>query len=220
MSDSEAEPDYPLLPANLFDTPIIYLNPEVPEQLPSITPLYQYPTTAVKMADESFSSGKKPMFSFSARIDKKTMVNVKFDNIGKLTAQENYWIWSTSMMIILTGIKAYEIVVDGVTPAEDADTSDLDAYDHHRHTTSNIFIQIASQDTMAKIVELEKPHLMWTWLRTEYYRDSAYALVSQLMNLVSLPTQYSGSSLSDFISKFESQWHHVTKLSNGSPDLY
>jgi len=61
---------------------------------------------------------------------------------------------------------------------------------------------------------------MWTWLRTEYYRDSAYALVSQIMNLVALPTQYSGNNLSEFISKFESQWLHLTKLSKGSTDSY
>jgi len=38
------------------------------------------------------------------------------------------------------------------------------------------------------------------------------------MNLVSLSTQYSGNNLSDFISKFESYWLHLTKLSNGSSD--
>jgi len=54
---------------------------------------------------------------------------------------------------------------------------------------------------------------MWTRLRTEYYRDSAFALVSNIMNLVSLPTQYSGKDLPGFISKFESQWLHLAKLS-------
>jgi len=61
---------------------------------------------------------------------------------------------------------------------------------------------------------------MWTWLRTEYYRDSAFAYVSQIMNLVSLPSQYSGTDLPGFISKFESQWLHVTQLSKASSDSY
>jgi len=61
---------------------------------------------------------------------------------------------------------------------------------------------------------------MWTWIRTEYYKDTAYALVSQIMNLVSLPTQYSGNNLSESSSKFESRWLHLTKLSKGSSDLY
>jgi len=101
------------------------------------------------------------------------------------------------MTIILKGIKAYEIVVDGVTPAEDADAIEMDAYDHLCHTASTIFIQVVSHDILEMIVELKKPHLMWIWLRTKYYSDSAYALVSQIMNLVSLPTQYSSSRLSD-----------------------
>jgi len=61
---------------------------------------------------------------------------------------------------------------------------------------------------------------MWTWLRTEYCRDSAFALVSQIMNLVSLPTQYSGTDLPVFISKFESQWLHLTKRSKASSNSY
>ena len=73
---------------------------------------------------------------------------------------------------------------------------------------------------MEKILELEKPNLMWTCLCTEYYRDSAYALESQITNLVSLPTQYSGNNLSDFISKFVSQWLQLTKILKGSSDSY
>jgi len=165
-------------------------------------------------------SSSADAFSFSARVDKKTPVNVKLDSLCNLTGQENYRIWSALMTIIFKGIKAYEVVVDGVVPAEGADATEVDAYDHLCHTVLTIFIQVVSQDILEKIVKVEKPNLMWTWLRTEYYRDSAYAPVSQIMNLVSVPTQYSGNNLSEFISKFESQWLHLTKLSKGSTDLY
>jgi len=164
--------------------------------------------------------GKNPEFSFSTQVDKKTPVNVKLDSIGKLTGQENYRIWSPSMNIVLKGIKAYEVVVDGVSPADGAEQTEIDAYEHLKHTESTIFIQVVSQDILEKIDKLEDPHLMWTWLCTEYYRDSAFALVSQIMNLVSLPTQYSGTDLAGFISKFESQWLHLTKLSKASSDSY
>jgi len=40
------------------------------------------------------------------------------------------------------------------------------------------------------------------------------------MNPVSLCTEYSGNNLSDFISKFESQWLHLSKYSKGSSDSY
>jgi len=123
------------------------------------------------------------------RVDKKTPVNVKLDSIGKPTGQENYRISSSSMNIVLKGIKVYEVVVDGVSPADGAKQTEVDANEHLKHTASTIFIQVVSQDIWEKIVELEDPHLMWTWLHTEYYRDSAFALVAQIMNLVSLPTQ-------------------------------
>jgi len=64
------------------------------------------------------------------------------------------------MMIILKGIKAYEIVVDGVSPGKDTDATEVDAYNHLCHTPSTIFIQVVSHDILEKIVELEKPHLM------------------------------------------------------------
>jgi len=160
------------------------------------------------------------MFSFSACVEKKTPVNIKLDSIGKHTGYDNYRIWSTSMTIVLKGIKAYEVVVDCVSAADDADQTEIDALEHLKHTTSTIFIQVVSQDILEKIVKLEDPNLIWTWLRTEYYRDSAFAVVSQILNLVSLPTQYSGTDLPGFISKFESHWLHLTKLSKASSHSY
>jgi len=124
------------------------------------------------------------------------------------------------MNIVLKGIKAYEVVVDGMSPADDADQTEQDAFEHLNHTVLTIFIQVVSHDILEKIVELEDPHLMWTWLRTECYRDLAFALVFQIMNLVSLPTQFSGSDLPGFISKLESQWLHLTKLLKDSSDAH
>jgi len=187
MSNTESNPDYPRRPVNLFDTPIEY--EELPEQSPTT------PTTPIQPLDTllPLDTGKKKMspegssstnpFSFSTRVDKKTPVNVKLDSTGKLTGQEDYRIWSASVTKILKGIKAYKVVVDGIVPAEGADATQVDAYDLFCHTVSTIFIQLVSQDIFQKIVDLEKPNLMWTCLRTEYYRDSAYGLVSQIMNL-------------------------------------
>jgi hypothetical protein len=120
------------------------------------------------MVDGFSCSGKNPAFSFSACIDKKIPANVKLNNIGKLTGQQNNRIWSSSMTIIPKEIKAYEIVVDSVSPAEDADATEIETYDHRYHTMSTIIIQVVLQDLLEKIVELERPHLMSTWLHTEY----------------------------------------------------
>jgi len=71
--------------------------------------------------------------------------------------------------IILRGIKAYEIVLDGVISAEDADNTEVDAFKLLKHTASTISIQLGSQDILGAIVKLEDPRLTWTWLCTEYY---------------------------------------------------
>jgi len=55
------------------------------------------------------------------------------------------------MTIILKGIKAYEVVVDGVILAEGAYATVVDAYDHLCHTTSTIFIQVVSQYILEKM---------------------------------------------------------------------
>jgi len=231
MSDTDSNPQYPQLTQNLFDAHSVSVKyPEVNE--PSSTPLNSLPPsprprTPAMTPGDATSSGKNPMFTFLARVNKKTPGNVKLDSIAKLTGQDNYPIWRASMNIVLKGIKAYEVVVDGVSPADNgvspadnADQTEVDAFEHPKHTASTIFIQMVSQDILEKIVKLEDPHLMWTWLRTKYYRDSAFALVSQIMNLISLPTQYSGTDLPGFISKFESQWLHLMELSKASSDLY
>jgi hypothetical protein len=105
-------------------------------------------------------------------------------------------------------------------PAEGADATEVDTYCYLCHTASTIFIQVVSEDILEKIVKLEKPILMWSWFHTEYDRDSTYALVSQILNLVSYSTQYAANNLSDSISKYESQWLHLTKLLKASSDLY
>ena len=206
----------------MFDThsvPIEYPAVTNPATTPVTSqPSSPRPTTLVKMAPGS--SSRHPMFSVLVRVDNQTPVNVKVDSIGKLTGQHDYQIWSASMNIVLKRIKPYEVVVDGVSPADDADQTENDAFEDLKHSASTIFIQVVTQDILETIVELENPHLMWTWLFTEYYRASAFAHVSQIINLVSVPSLYSGTDLQGLISKCDSQWLHLTKLSKASSDAY
>jgi hypothetical protein len=52
------------------------------------------------------------------------------------------------------------VVITEVSPADDADTIEVNAYNHLCHTASTIFIQVVRQDIQDKIVKLEKLHLM------------------------------------------------------------
>lgn len=159
--------------------------------------------------------------SFTSRVKDDKPITIKLDNIQKLTGQGNYNIWAASMKLVRRGMKTYEIVVDGATPADDADASEKTAYESLCHQASVIYIQVVSHEILEKIVELDHPHKMWTLLKTEFYRDTAFALVSQIMTLVSLPSQYEPSQpISLFLQSFEQEWLRLSNLAKSSKDSY
>jgi len=46
------------------------------------------------------SSGQQPVISISAGANMKGPVSIKLDMIGKLSGQDNYRIWSSSITIV------------------------------------------------------------------------------------------------------------------------
>jgi len=71
-----------------------------------------------------------------------------------------------------------------------------------------------------KIVEFEKPDVIWTWLHIEYYIDLAFALISPILDLLALPTQFSDNNLLHCILTFEFQRLNIMILLYPSPDSY
>jgi hypothetical protein len=173
MSDSE--PEYPELPTDVFAK-----SPEYPQLPPSAHfPLPTSPKMS-SVGEPSGAAGKQHEFSFSSKIKAESIdkpTNVKLDDIKALEGQSNYNVWAATMVIILKGMKCHEIVVEGVEPADDADRSEVAAYEHLSYQLQAMLIQVVSSNILKKIVELESPHKMWTWLHTEYYRVTAYAFV-------------------------------------------
>src|SRR5690606_19300676 len=72
------------------------------------------------------------------------------------------------------------------------------------------------------IVTMDSLHQMWQYLREQFYRDTAYALVSQIINLVSLPFNFSpqASTIGEFIAKFESEWQTLSTMASTGSDSY
>jgi len=132
MSNTDSNPEHPALAYNLFDPHSVSVNyPEVNK--PSTTPLgslpsLPHPKTPVMAPGDSSSSGKNHMFSSLAPFNKKSARIVKLDRIGKPSGPDNDGIWSASINIVLKGINAYELVVDGVSPADDGDQTEIDAF--------------------------------------------------------------------------------------------
>lgn len=118
-------------------------------------------------------------------------------------------------------MNVYEIVVDGATPAEDAEQVEIGVYENLCNQAAAVYVQVVSPEILEKIVEIGHPHEMWIYLRGEYYRDTAFALVSQVSSLASLSVTYpSSSSIGTFISQFEKEWVRMFKLAKASTDSY
>ena len=146
------------------------LPPSAHLPLPDSPPLP--PTFNMPGGESSGTSGKNPEFSFSKKVREESIdkpTTVKLDNITPLSGQSNYNVWASTMKIILKGMNCYEIVVEGLEPSIDADSKERKAYDYLSYPAQTIFIQVVTNKILEKIVELETPHKMWTWLRTEYY---------------------------------------------------
>ncbi|KAG0641052.1 hypothetical protein HOY80DRAFT_1114716 [Tuber brumale] len=83
-----------------------------------------------------------------------------------------------------------EIVVEGPQPSEDADQDEAATYMALCYQASEIYIQVVSTGILEKLVEFDHPHEMCKDIRTEYYWDTAFALVSQITNLTYLSTSF------------------------------
>jgi len=115
--------------------------------------------------------------TFRSRIKEDKPVTIKLDNIKQLTGQENYIIWESTMRLVWKGMKTHETVAEGLQPSDDAKEDEVTAYTALCYQPSAIYIQVVSTEILEKLVEFDHPHEMWKYLRTEYYRDTAFALV-------------------------------------------
>ena len=96
--------------------------------------------------------------------------------------------------------------VIGVIRPDDATEDETEAFQHLSGHAMTVFMQTASSSILKKIVVIEGPHAVWNWLYTEFYRDSAYAMVNQITTLSSLSTKYDPSKpITKFISLFEAE---------------
>jgi len=186
------------------------------------TSLYpELPTTSDEIPKKLAAMATLGSSTFRSRIKEDKPVTIKLDNIKQLTGQENYIIWESTMRLVWKGMKTYEIVVEGQQPSDDAEQDEVTVYTALGHQASAIYIQVVSTKILEKLVEFDHPHEMWNYLRTQYYRDTAFALVSQIPNLATLSTTYDpGLPITVFIAQFETDWLRLSKLAKASKDSY
>ena len=148
-------------------------------------------------------------------------MKVDMSNIMKLTGQDNYNVWASTMKTIWRAMKVSDIILDGARPASKADREEVAAFENLTGQVSMIFIQVVTTEILETIIELEDVHLVWLHLKTQYFRDNAFALVSQIMVLTTLPTTLdSTQSLSAFVQRFETEWLRLSSLAKASSDSY
>jgi transposase InsO family protein len=138
---------------------------------------------------------------------------VKLDNIEILTGHDNYEDWAEQMTVVLDALQLSEIVIEGRTVADNETAL--------RSQALLLLIQVISKPIMKLVSKKRDPHLIWTYLRESYHRDTAFSFVQQIMNFTSLPTTYDPAEpLGIFIDRFETEWARLQSLTSGSTDTY
>lgn len=159
--------------------------------------------------------------TFQSRAKDEKPMSVRLDNVRVLHGQEDYHIWAATMNLVWRSMKVYDLVVLGAKPADDATTEEIEAWQTLSHQAAAVYIQVVSPEILEKIVELDNPHDMWIHLKSEFYRDTAFALVSQVASLASLSVAYDKEvPIASFVSKFETEWLRLQKLAKASSDSY
>ncbi|KAF5202139.1 Reverse transcriptase, RNA-dependent DNA polymerase, partial [Thalictrum thalictroides] len=146
---------------------------------------------------------------------------ISLNNIVILTGQSTYETWAIMMITLWRTMGLYELVVDGIKPILNAGKEEIKAYTVLRNSAIGTFLQVVHADILKVLLEKSDPHLMWTYLVTEFKRDTAYALVYQLGNLCHLFTAYDATkTLSEFIQLFENEWYKLYRLARDSNEEY
>lgn len=170
-----------------------------------------------KQFQQQENKGDSNSTFFTTVLKDNPIRNVALHNVVILTGQATYETWSIMMIIIWRTMGLYELIVDGVKSILNAEKDEVRAYTVLRNAAIGTFVQVVHTDILKVLLERGDPHLMWTYIVTEYKRDTAYALVNQLGNLCQLFTAYdSVKPLSEFIQMFESEWYKLYRLARDS----
>lgn len=143
-----------------------------------------------------------------------------FSNVTLLTGRETYDVWAATMEAVWRSLRLYELVIDGRKPEPGCRPEETDAYEKLYHQAVGIYIQVVGPDVLKQIIDLKDPHEMWKYLKSEYKRESSFALVFQLGKVMDLPQSSTSSSVSSLVKEFESEWLTLCKLAGDSTDEY
>ncbi|KHJ34328.1 hypothetical protein EV44_g3137 [Erysiphe necator] len=170
-----------------------------------------------KQVQQQENMGVSNSTFFSTVLKDNPIRTVALNNVVKLTGQATYETWSIMMITIWRKMGLLELIVDGIKPILNARKDEVRAYTVLYNAAIGTFLQVIHTDILKVLLDKSELHLMWTYLVTEYKRDTAYALVYQLGNLCQLFTAYdSGKTLSEFIQMFKGEWYKVYRLARDS----
>jgi hypothetical protein len=157
---------------------------------------------------------KKPRNRFSAASSRSAL---KIDNIYVLEGHANYTDWVDQMTIIFSAMRCEQLVVDGATPADDADEEEMEDYQQCRSQALLILIRGISQPILRTVAKKRDPHEIWKYLKETYHRDTAFSFVQQITNLTSLPSVLDPSKpIKEFLDLFEAEWQKLADFARSS----
>ncbi|CCX04219.1 Similar to hypothetical protein VITISV_009642 [Vitis vinifera]; acc. no. CAN75537 [Pyronema omphalodes CBS 100304] len=142
---------------------------------------------------------------------------VKLDNIEVLTGHDNYEDWRDQMMIIFDAMQVSELVIDGATPAEDADDDEYEVFKALKAQCLLVLIQVLSKPIIKVVAKKCDPHAIWVYLENTYHCNTAFSFVQAIMSFTCLASSYDRSKpIMEYLDRFETEWNCLYNLTTGA----
>ena len=138
-----------------------------------------------------------------------------------LEGSENYTQWNHRVSTLLISLKLAVIVIDGAIPLPEATIKELEAFSLMQQDGITI-LNYTVKDRKLDAITIENPYLLWTYLKSKFFRDSPYNFVVQEYNLHSLHFKVDVSHpLTENFDTYEKEHGKLFKLlKNSSNPIY
>lgn len=138
--------------------------------------------------------------------------HTKIDNISTLKGQDNYQQWAKKIRWLLDGISASKVVIEGITPSENASAIENQTHRNICQAATLLLVQSIDDKILDEIPEAADPHRIWKFLESSYYQDNPISFIGQLKRFSSLSLD-SNENMLDFLNRFEKDYSLLVKLS-------
>jgi len=143
---------------------------------------------------------------------------IKVDNTDSLVGQYSYEDWADTMKMVFRDMGTSSIVINWLTPAENASTKEKDAYLTLSQSALLIMMQVVSKPILKKVLKYETPHAIWKYLHDTYYVDNAFSYIQQWNKFTTMSHNFKPSKpIHEFLDSYETEWELLYQQTASGP---